>query len=54
MKGLVLIKNLFAFLFVLPRECKVVNLKSEKREEVRGRFLPLEMSAGETCWFAIR
>lgn len=40
--------------FVLPRACVVVNLKSGLPEAVRGKVLSLELSAGETCWFALK
>ena len=37
----------------LPFPAKVVNVKSGKEEKTCGLKLPLEMSAGETCWFRI-
>ena len=40
--------------FTLPRECAVVNAKTGSRVEVRGRTLPLDLLAGETCWFWLR
>ena len=39
--------------FLLPRECVVVNLKSGERERTEGMVLPVEMTAGETCWFRL-
>jgi len=37
----------------LPFPARVVNVKSGKEEKTNGVVLPLEMSAGETCWFRI-
>lgn len=39
--------------FLLPRECIVVNLKSGEREGTEGMVLPVEITAGETCWFRL-
>jgi hypothetical protein len=39
--------------FTLPRECEAVNMKTGK-VEAKGRVLPLDMLAGETCWFMLR
>ena len=39
--------------FVLPFDCRVVNLKSGREEKVVGGKLPLEMKRGETCWFGL-
>ena len=40
--------------FKLPFPAKVVNVKSGREEKTFGGVLPLEMSAGETCWFRLR
>ena len=40
--------------FVLPRECKVVNMKSGAYEPVAGNVLPLDIGAGQTSWFLLR
>jgi len=39
--------------FRLPYPAKVVNLKSGRKESVVGCVLPLELIAGETCWFEL-
>ena len=39
--------------FKLPRECEAVNAKTGA-VEARGRTLPLDLLAGETCWFWLR
>lgn len=39
--------------FRLPFPARVVNVKSGLEEVVKGDVLPLDMSAGETCWFRI-
>ena len=38
----------------LPFPAHVVNVKSGLEEKVEGGVLPLEMSAGETCWFRLK
>ena len=43
-----------AYDFRLPFPATVVNLKSGQPEKVRGDVLPLELTAGETCWFRIQ
>ena len=40
--------------FRLPFPAKVVNVKSGLEEKVQDGVLPLEMSAGETCWFRLK
>lgn len=40
--------------FRLPYPCKVVNLKSGAEEATVDGFLPLKMSAGETCQFVLK
>lgn len=40
--------------FRLPFPAKVVNVKSGREEKTSGGVLPLEMSAGETCWFRLK
>lgn len=40
--------------FLLPRKCEVVNMKSGERERTEGMVLPIEMTAGETCWFRLK
>ena len=40
--------------FRLPFPAKVVNVKSGLEEKTEKDVLPLEMSAGETCWFRLR
>ena len=40
--------------FRLPFPAKVVNVKSGLEEKTEKGVLPLEMSAGETCWFRLR
>ena len=40
--------------FLLPRECEVVNMKSGLTEPTNDRILPVEMTAGETCWFRLK
>ena len=40
--------------FRLPFPAKVVNVKSGLEENVQDGVLPLEMSAGETCWFRLK
>ena len=37
--------------FVLPRKCRVVNLKSGVEERVHDGVMPIEMTAGQTSWF---
>ena len=39
--------------FRLPRPCRVVNLRSGKVETVEDGAVPVELSAGETCWFEL-
>ena len=39
--------------FRLPFPAKVVNVKSGLEEKVVDGVLPIEMSAGETCWFRL-
>ena len=39
--------------FVLPFDCRVVNVKSGAEEKTSGRILPLNLTAGETCWFEL-
>lgn len=40
--------------FKLPRKCEVINLKSGRKEPVKvSDFLPLDLTAGETCWFSL-
>ena len=39
--------------FRLPFPAKVVNVKSGLEEKTEAGVLPIEMSAGETCWFRI-
>ena len=39
------------FDFKLPFPAKVTNVKSGKEEPVKNGMLPLDLSAGETCWF---
>ncbi len=39
--------------FLLPRECEVVNMKTGEKERTYGAVLPVEMTAGETCWFRL-
>ena len=39
--------------FRLPFPAKVVNVKSGLEEKTVDGVLPLEMSAGETCWFRL-
>ena len=43
-----------AYAFRLPFPAQVVNLRSGKPESVRNQVLPLELTAGETCWFRLR
>ena len=40
--------------FRLPFPCRVVNLKTGREEKTRDGILPLKMSAGETCQFALK
>ena len=40
--------------FRLPYPCRVVNLKTGREEKTRDGILPLKMSAGETCQFALK
>ena len=42
------------WVFKLPFECKMINLKSGLRETVRNGEMKLSMTAGETCWFELR
>ena len=35
------------------RRCEVVNMKSGEGERTEGMVLPVEMTAGETCWFRL-
>lgn len=37
----------------LPFDCAVVNLKTGREERTEGGFLPLDLTAGETCRFTI-
>jgi len=39
--------------FKMPYPAKVVNLKSGVVEPTVGDILPLELVAGETCWFGL-
>ena len=39
--------------FKLPFPCRVVNVKSGKEEATSNGVLPLNLTAGETCWFRI-
>jgi hypothetical protein len=39
--------------FKLPFDCTVRNVASGKIEKTRGRTLPLNVTAGETCWFLL-
>ena len=39
--------------FKMPYPAKVVNLKSGVVEPTVGDILPLELVAGETCWFEL-
>ena len=41
------------FDFRLPFPCRVVNLKTDRPAEVRGGVLSLDLSAGETRWYAL-
>ena len=41
------------FDFILPRRCTVTNLKSGKVEVRDAEMLPLDLIAGETCWFRL-
>ena len=40
--------------FILPRNCEVVNAKSNLVEPVCGNILPLELEAGQTSWFLLK
>ena len=42
-----------AYDFVLPFDCKVLNLKTRAFERTEGRILKMNLTAGETCWFWI-
>ena len=39
--------------FKLPFPCKVTNVKSGKEEPAANGILPLNMTAGQTCWFTL-
>lgn len=39
--------------FNLPFPCRIVNVKSGKEEATANGVLPLNLTAGETCWFRI-
>ena len=39
--------------FELPFAAKVTNLKNGQVERTDGRILPLKLTAGRTCWFAL-
>ena len=41
------------FAFKLPFDCKVVNEKTGREEPTTGGILPLDLTAGETCWFTL-
>ena len=41
------------FDFKLPRRCTVVNMKTGKVEVREADILPLDLVAGETCWFGL-
>lgn len=41
------------FDFALPRKCSVTNMKTGKIEVRNANVLPLDLVAGETCWFRI-
>ena len=40
--------------FTLPRQCRVVNMKSNQEEILNGIILPLELTAGQTSWFILK
>jgi hypothetical protein len=41
------------FNFHLPRRCSVHNMKTGACEVKDGEILPLDLVAGETCWFRL-
>ena len=41
------------FAFKLPFDCKVVNEKTGREEPTTDGILPLDLTAGETCWFTL-
>jgi hypothetical protein len=41
------------FDFKLPRKCTVTNMKTGKVEVRNAEVLPLDLVAGETCWFSL-
>ena len=40
--------------FLLPRKCKVINLKTNLPEPISGNILPLVLEAGQTSWFRLQ
>lgn len=40
--------------FKLPRPCAVTNLRTGRPESVQNGVLPLDLTVGETCWFALQ
>ena len=42
-----------SFAFKLPFDCKVVNEKTGRYEQSADGVLPLDLTAGETCWFTL-
>jgi hypothetical protein len=39
--------------FKLPFACRVVNVKSGAEERIVNGCIPLEVTAGQTCWFLL-